>query len=157
MTTRVQCEGHAVWRTPLAYATCQPCGYPYAAPGHPCPNCGKKLKFCFITTAVTHSLGLPDDCAELTEFRRFRDGYMARDPRRAKEVLRYYEIAPAIVAEIERSADPGERYRQIYVEHLRPALACVESGDNSGAYKRYRTMVEMLTEQLTTEAADGHC
>ena len=34
----------------------------------------KFLGLCFITTAVCQELGKPDDCAELTAFRAFRDG-----------------------------------------------------------------------------------
>ena len=36
----------------------------------------KFLGLCFITTAVCESEGKPDDCAELTAFRAFRDGYL---------------------------------------------------------------------------------
>ena len=36
----------------------------------------KRFKFCFITTAICEAQGKPDDCAELTAFRAFRDGYL---------------------------------------------------------------------------------
>ena len=40
----------------------------------------KFLGLCFITTAVCQELGKPDNCAELTAFRAFRDGYLASQP-----------------------------------------------------------------------------
>lgn len=40
----------------------------------------KFLGLCFITTAVCEAAGLPDDCAELTAFRAFRDGYLRSWP-----------------------------------------------------------------------------
>lgn len=40
----------------------------------------KFLGLCFITTAVCEAEGKPDDCAELTAFRAFRDGYLKAQP-----------------------------------------------------------------------------
>ncbi|MEI3130320.1 MAG: hypothetical protein V8S89_05780 [Oscillospiraceae bacterium] len=44
----------------------------------------RKRWLCFITTAVCEAEGKPDDCAELTAFRRFRDGWLSPAARRAR-------------------------------------------------------------------------
>ena len=57
----------------------------------------RKRWLCFITTAVCEAEGKPDDCAELTAFRRFRDGWLSQQPDGPALIEEYYEIAPAIV------------------------------------------------------------
>ena len=57
----------------------------------------KFLGLCFITTAVCQELGKPDNCAELTAFRAFRDGYLASQPDGEALIHEYYNIAPGIV------------------------------------------------------------
>lgn len=100
---------------------------------------------CFLTTACVAYKGLPDDCAELTALRRFRDTYLKSTDAGTALVKEYYEIAPAIVARIERSAKKDAIYAFIY-EEIKACIACIEAGDNEGAVKRYRDMVKKADE-----------
>jgi hypothetical protein len=99
---------------------------------------------CFISTAITSSLGLPDDCRELNTLRRFRDTCMARTPEGRLEVERYYQIAPRVVESISQRPDAAAIWRCLWTSHLAPAIAAIEHGDHDRAYGIYRNMVVSL-------------
>lgn len=101
-------------------------------------------KCCFITTAVCESLGLPDDCEELTALRWFRDEVMAQTPQGRREIEIYYDTAPAIVEAIGRRADAPTRYLQLYADSIRPAVEAIQRGEHQRAYEVYRRMMEGL-------------
>jgi hypothetical protein len=103
---------------------------------------------CFISTAITSCLGLPDDCRELTTLRRFRDTCMARTPEGRQEVERYYQIAPHIIELISQRPDAAAIWRCLWTSHLAPAIAAIEHGDHSRAYGIYRNMVLSLERFL---------
>ena len=73
----------------------------------------KFLGLCFITTAVCQELGKPDDCAELTAFRAFRDGYLAAQPDGEALIREYYNIAPGIVTCINTCSDRHASYERM--------------------------------------------
>ena len=100
---------------------------------------------CFITTAVCQAQGKPDDCYELTQFRRFRDEWLANQPDGKDLIARYYEIAPSIVNIINLKGDASEVYQQIQDTYLTPCLKAIESGDNQACLTRYKSMVEELS------------
>jgi len=103
---------------------------------------------CFISTAITSCLGLPDDCRELNALRRFRDTCMARSPEGRLEVERYYQIAPRIVESISQHPDAAGIWRSLWTSHLGPAIAAIEHGDHDRAYGIYRNMVLSLERFL---------
>jgi hypothetical protein len=113
--------------------------------GWPC-----KLKYeqehhgggCFITTAVCKTLNKPDDCAELTSLRNFRDAYMNETPEMHEEIHEYYHIAPQICAEIEKAEDSGNRvYTEIWERYLKSAVEAVDKGEKQKAHDIYKQMV----------------
>jgi hypothetical protein len=104
-----------------------------------------KKKWCYLTSACVDALGLPDDCAELTALRRFRDGYLGDHPRGAALIREYYRDAPAIVAGIGRRAEAPRVYAAIY----RVVCACVsaiEDGQPETALALYEKMVIVLRD-----------
>ena len=107
---------------------------------------------CFISSAVTTSLNLPDDCRELNTLRRFRDTYMTRTTERRLEVEQYYRIAPGIVESIAQRADAQQIWQSLWASHLAPAIAAIERGDNDCAYSIYRGMVDSLSYFLETSS-----
>lgn len=98
--------------------------------------------WCFITTAVCEAESLPDDCAELTILRSFRDGFMDSDDDMREMVLQYYNIAPGIVYLLKSKPDGGKAdfaaLKRIYIE---PAIQAIKSGNNQLALEIYRAMV----------------
>ena len=107
----------------------------------------KFLGLCFITTAVCQSRGLPDDCAELTAFRAFRDGYLRTCPDGAALIDEYYNIAPGIVACIDICGDRDARYDAIRADYLDPCYRDLQAGKLEDCKNRYVRMVRALEKE----------
>ncbi len=107
----------------------------------------KFLGLCFITTAVCQSRGLPDDCAELTAFRAFRDGYLRTCPDGAALIDEYYNIAPGIVACIDICGDRDARYDAIRTDYLDPCYRDLQAGKLEDCKNRYVRMVRALEKE----------
>jgi hypothetical protein len=105
---------------------------------------GFKRKLCYITTAVCGSLGKGDDCAELNEFRAFRDRWLAGTPGGKEKIAEYYLFAPLIVRKIDRSGQPREEYRRIWSEYLAPCLREIRAGRRGECARDYERMVRAL-------------
>ena len=105
------------------------------------------LGFCFITTAVCLHEGKPDDCAELTAFRNFRDGYLRSCADGPALIERYYDIAPGIVARIELSNGKADRYADIRSRYLLPCYEDILAGHPEQCKNRYIEMVTALEKQ----------
>lgn len=99
---------------------------------------------CFITTAVCDSFGKADDCYELTTFRNFRDGWLANQPDGKSLIAEYYNIAPRIVANINRLADAAQIYKNVWQKYLAQCLKFIERGDNLSCKNKYIEMVSVL-------------
>lgn len=113
-------------------------------------NAGFKKKFlglCFITTAVCQQSGKPDDCAELTAFRSFRDGYLRACSDGPMLIDRYYQIAPSIVLEIEKTPDKAARYDAIWQTYLVPCYNDLQTGRLQQCKVRYEQMVHELEKE----------
>ena len=98
---------------------------------------------CFITTAVCENFGKSDDCFELTTFRNFRDGWLSAQPDGKNLIAEYYAVAPRIVANINRAANPAKIYETIREKYLEPCLHFIMCGDNLSCKNKY---IEMVTE-----------
>lgn len=102
---------------------------------------------CFITTAVCGSFAKADDCYELTQFRAFRDNWLVRQAGGVALVHRYYEIAPRIVAQIDKRADAKAVYLDIWQRYLKQCLHYIEIGNNEQCRKLYMQMVWDLEDR----------
>ena len=105
-----------------------------------------KASSCFITTAVCDSFGKPDDCYELTMFRRFRDTWLCKQEDGEGLIKDYYAVAPRIVFNINRLNNAKEVYRSIWTEYLKPCLLDLEADNKASCKKRYIRMVTDLKE-----------
>lgn len=99
---------------------------------------------CFITTAVCDSFNKPDDCAELTAFRNFRDNWLVHQPGGKKLIDEYYSIAPKIVSKINENPDSKMIYRYIWNEFLVPCLKFIRQGNNLACKGKYIEMIHYL-------------
>lgn len=99
---------------------------------------------CFITSACTESLGLPDDCDELQTLRAFRDKRKAEDPDFVMLVEEYYRIAPVIVEWINGKDDSKEEFLKLYHELVIPCVELIKRGNEDEAIKLYTSQVKML-------------
>ena len=111
---------------------------------------GQDTSGCFLTSACVETMGLPDDCHELTVLRAFRDGYMSAIPGGADDIKEYYRCAPAIVAAIKACPDSREVFGRIYSELVRPCVELIEAGKNSEAYAEYKDYTKALQGKYST-------
>ena len=106
---------------------------------------------CFITTAVTQAEGKPDNCAELTILRNFRDTYMQETPERVSKVSTYYRIAPKIVKQIDAREDSTQVYTHLRTDYIDLALESIDAGDLERADEVYSDMVGWACQQTGVE------
>ena len=105
---------------------------------------------CFLTEAVAGRGGEADDGPTLTTLRAFRDGYMQETAGRRKLVVRYYKVAPRIVAAI-----PRDHADWVWIgERVDAAVAAIGEDDGDRAFAIYVDMVRRL-EARWLEAAPG--
>jgi hypothetical protein len=109
---------------------------------------GSSSSICFLSTACTAALGLPDDCLELRTLREFRDEYVAVMPRGAAELTAYYELAPRVVRTIDAAQDPVELYGKIYEFIVHPCVQLIEEGLLEAAFKLYKRRTHQLCRAL---------
>lgn len=102
---------------------------------------------CFLTTACCEWKGLPDDCPELTDLRRFRDCYLQQTPEGRALVVEYYRIAPGIVDKLKASPEKDRWMRYIYQE-IQSVRTMINSGQYDEAVEAYRLMVMHLQAEL---------
>ena len=103
----------------------------------------ERKKLCFITTAVCEFEGKPDDCAELTAFRGFRDGWLKEHGGEAL-IEEYYEIAPAIVTAIDYCDDRETQYDRIRNDYLIPCYEALQKNNPMLCRQKYTEMVKTL-------------
>jgi len=108
----------------------------------------KKWYRCYITQAACEYLGKSDDCAELTAFRAFRDGYLKRCRDGERLIAEYYRTAPAIVQRIAFHADRDHIYEELWRAYLAPCFDDLRAGRNKACKVRYCRMVRTLEERL---------
>ena len=106
----------------------------------------KRRKWCFITTATCSFEGKPDDCAELTAFRAFRDGWLTEHGG-AELIAEYYDKAPGIVACIELCDRPEECYAEIRERWLAPCYRALQEKHPQECRECYVDMVRTLEKR----------
>lgn len=99
---------------------------------------------CFITTAVCGSFHKPDDCYELTMFRSFRDNWLLYQPDGEALVHEYYDIAPKIVAKINKNPMHASIFETIWNTYLRKCLSFIEEKKYEKCRNLYVKMVRTL-------------
>lgn len=132
---------HEIWSERYPKSPYQPGSFAQISSGF------RKRKLCFITTAICQHEGKPDDCAELTAFRQFRDGYLTAQVDGEALIREYYEIAPAIVTCIELCDEPARVYQSLRQDYLAPCYRDLQNGQLSRCKQRYVQMVQTLQAQ----------
>jgi hypothetical protein len=101
---------------------------------------------CFITTACVEAKGLSNKCHELNTLRVFRDEYIKNLPAGENVIHEYYQIAPQIVAEINKLKNPQEIYLNLYESLILKSLNLISSGEKAEAYENYIEVVNELKQ-----------
>jgi len=106
-----------------------------------CENFEKREGLCFITSAVCKFSGKPDDCIELTLFRKFRDDWLMNQHDGKYFIDEYYDIAPAIVEKIDLSKNPTEIYERINKDYIQPCVQLIAEDKNESCFELYKKMI----------------
>ena len=102
---------------------------------------------CFITTATCKSQGKPDDCEELTAFRKYRDQTLSLTAAGKALIAEYYRIAPGIVECISAEENAKEIYSFLYSEYIKPGYKLLQQGRGEEARNLYAKGVIMLAKK----------
>ncbi len=105
---------------------------------------------CYVTTAVCRNSGKPDDCYELTTFRRFRDEWLSKEEDGQSLIKEYYENAPRIVDKIDSSGRADEIYNMIQEKYLDLCLKYIEHEEYKKCKECYVNMMHDLYEMEPT-------
>lgn len=76
--------------------TC-PAGYRWSKKRKRCVPDNRSAPTCFVTTACCEAVGLPDDCFELEELRRFRETVLRTSSRGQSLIAEYGIVGPALL------------------------------------------------------------
>jgi len=110
---------------------------------------------CFISTACTQALHLPDNCLELQALRWLRDGYVRRLPTGRRELEEYYDLAPAVVRALSRRPDRDQVYRRVYRRLVVPVVSRVLHGDLADGFRLYkRRVLDLAGDPLLDTACE---
>jgi hypothetical protein len=103
---------------------------------------------CFITTACTRAVGLPDNCWELRTLRRFRDQVLEQVPGGAAKVARYYEVAPRLVEKVSSHPKGRAILLKVYALYILPSAVAARLGFNKTAFRIYERAALTLREHV---------
>ncbi len=84
-----------------------------------------------------------EHCDELETLRWFRDQFASK-----KDIIHYYEIAPAIVESINLLSNSSVIYECIYRKVILPCFQAIKNGDSLSAYERYKDGVLALEASI---------
>ena len=115
---------------------------------------GKDNGGCYLTTACVTSRGLPDTCPELQTLRAFRDDVLAHMPGGKNEIEEYYQMAPDIVAAINRRKDAAEIWNRVYDELVQPCVRMSHEKKDVEAYQLYKSFTLTCAAQYTCSRND---
>ena len=115
---------------------------------------GKDNGGCYLTTACVTSRGLPDTCPELQTPRAFRDDVLAHMPGGKNEIEEYYQMAPDIVAAINRRKDAAEIWNRVYDELVQPCVRMIHEKKDVEAYRLYKSFTLTCAAQYTCSRND---
>lgn len=103
---------------------------------------------CHITKVVCYALGLPDDCHQLNELRRFRDQYLNREGF-SEEVEDYYANSKHYAKKIEEKARSQPTiYKDLYNKYILPAVKEIEQDNFEKAHEILRRYLNYVKNEL---------
>ncbi len=136
-------ELHEQWMARYPKEKWTPAQYKIIAEGF------KRGRLCYITTAICREQGKPDDCAELTALRVFRDGYLRQSEGGEALIERYYELAPGLLTCMDYCDDAAAVCALLREEYLQPCLRALEQGRQDDCRSGYIAMVDFLCSRYS--------
>jgi len=106
---------------------------------------------CYLTTACVVAKGLPDDCMELQTLRAYRDSYLKSRVHGEDDIRSYYELAPSIVAAINKLPDSKSIWESVYFELIEPCVDLIKQHNYEETYHLYRGYTMILGKRYLTQ------
>ena len=107
---------------------------------------------CYLTTACTEAMDLPDNCYELETMRAFRDGYLTHEVNNGKEIIEeYYTVAPEIVTAVNTQCDSKDIWRKLYYDEILPCVDLINSSRYEDALIRYQNITDSLLKKYVLQ------
>jgi len=106
---------------------------------------------CYLTTACVSYKGLADDCYELQLLRKYRDTYLSSFKEGKKDIKKYYQIAPIIVAAINAEANAEEIWEDIYANLVCKCVELIDAKKYSEAHYYYKDFSMKLYKKCVQE------
>lgn len=103
---------------------------------------------CFLSTACSNGIGLPDNCPELQSLRIFRDTYLNNTQDGKNLIKEYYQIAPGILKAIENRGDSHQILVELFDNLVKPTVELIEKGNYETAVAHYKNCVLQLKNKL---------
>lgn len=101
---------------------------------------------CYITTAVCEYNNKPDNCYELTQFRKFRDEWLILQNDGKSLIDEYYTTAPTLVNLINQQSNKDDIYENLNNKYLKSCLNYIEQGEYENCRVTYSNMMYQLYE-----------
>ena len=129
-----------------SYSSTQSYSSPHSGRNNSSSNSSSRSSgsFCFIATAVCDYLGKPDDCAELTTLRNYRDTWLRNQPEWQLVIADYYNKAPFIVSKLKLSDQYEDYCQMLWDDYIQQCLQLIEDG----AYKQCQLLYQKMVKHL---------
>ena len=112
----------------------------------------KIVEDCYLTKACMahYKENFNDNCEELTVIRNFRNRFVSK-----KDIEHYYEVAPMIVAAIDKLEDSNKVYNYIYDRVVSICVNAIKEEDYIFAYNKYKASILSLEEKFIYNIFDN--
>lgn len=105
---------------------------------------------CFLTTACVKYYQLGDKCYQLETLRTFRDSHLVHSKKGRELIVKYYQIAPVIVALLERDSQRHFLFNKVFC-NINNACRAIESKDYQKATRIYKSAIIELLDYFKIE------
>ncbi len=106
----------------------------------------EKKGICFISTACTEAMGLPDNCEELRILRRLREKHLLGTPAGNRILHEYRVLSDVILNWIENQDDKKDLYYDLYHRLVCETIRLIGHGKINEAIYHYETIVREYKE-----------
>ena len=101
---------------------------------------------CYLTTAMCHVLGYPDNNYYLDTLRKFRDDILKQDIKYLPLLVTYDQIGPQIAYNLEQDKNKEIIAKTMFTKYITPAVTAIEENKIETATNIYVAMTNTLAE-----------
>ena len=102
---------------------------------------------CYLTTAMCHILGYPDNNYYLQTLRTFRDNILKQDIKYLPLLVLYDQVGPQIAYSLEQDENKEIIAQTMFTKYITPAVSAIEENKTETATNIYVAMTNVLAER----------